>query len=105
MVSFSPVIFQFALFGASLASALSAIVGCAQTLQAIANDEIFPILEAFKDSRRGVLMTALVCTVFMLVSSSLNTMAVYATVFFLFSYAGVNVACFLLTISGSPNFR
>lgn len=41
----------------------------------------------------------------MLFIPSLNQVANYTTMFFLLSYIVVNLACFLLSVTGAPNFR
>eukprot|EP00466_Bigelowiella_natans_P020314 jgi/Bigna1/144213/aug1.85_g18921 len=56
-------------------------------------------------ARRAVIATFLLIALVLLSGADLNTMATFQTLFFLLSYAIINLACLLLTIQGSPNFR
>jgi len=92
-------------------SALGAIFGGSRILQALARDEIFPGIKWLGYGTKkgdepiyGVLLTwaiAQVCTLM----GSLDKIAPIISSFFCLSYAAVNLACFLLEVSGTPNFR
>ena len=41
----------------------------------------------------------------LLFMDKLNVVAPIATIFYLLSYAGVNIACFTLRVASAPNFR
>lgn len=91
-------------------SALCGINGAAKMLQAIARDDSLPILSMFKYGTKGsdepLLAIALTfvltqCVLF----ADINQIASFVTMTFLLTFAGINLACFLLDISSAPNFR
>ena len=90
-------------------SALASIQSAARLLQALANDDIFPILSVFKTMWNGepaiAIITATVLAFCLLVIGSLNVLAPVLTMFMLITYAATNFATFLYTIAGHPNFR
>ncbi|ETO30640.1 hypothetical protein RFI_06481 [Reticulomyxa filosa] len=62
-------------------------------------------LEQKRDEpRRAVLFTWVIAQLLCLIGT-VNTIAPLTTAFFCISYATVNLSCFLLQISGAPNFR
>lgn len=95
----------------STSSCLGAIFGGSRVLQALARDRIFPYTKWLKyGTKRGdeplvaVIVTWAVaqgCTLI----GNLNSIAPIIASFFCLSYAIVNLACFLLEVSGTPNFR
>merc|ERR1719233_608244 len=95
----------------STSSCLGAIFGGSRVLQALARDRIFPRTNWLKyGTKRGdeplvaVIATWAVaqgCTLI----GNLNVIAPIIASFFCLSYASVNLACFLLEVSGTPNFR
>eukprot|EP01065_Artemidia_motanka_P049085 TRINITY_DN8054_c3_g1_i1.p1 TRINITY_DN8054_c3_g1~~TRINITY_DN8054_c3_g1_i1.p1 ORF type:complete len:1002 (+),score=269.86 TRINITY_DN8054_c3_g1_i1:74-3079(+) len=96
---------------ACLSTALGSMFGAARVLQAIARDQVFPILSVFQkgsgpsdEPRRALFMTFLVAEAGVLVGG-LDAVAPILTNCFLVTYALVNLACFLLTIAGVPNWR
>jgi len=122
-------------FLAVLMSTMGTQIGAAQILLALANDKLLPFLSVFRPSdhgegssndetdegdidssttddsqlemysRRAVLATFTLIAILVLCGFDLNTMATFQTLFFLLSYAIINLACFLLSIQGSVNFR
>jgi potassium/chloride transporter 9 len=111
-VSLVPWLFTLGIMCASLSSAMASIIGAAKTLQALARDDLLPLLAIFKegspqtdDPRYGVLFAFGLSSILLLSTSELNLLASYQTQFFLLTYCFVNYACVLLSISGSPNFR
>ena len=90
-------------------SAYVSLQNAARLLQALANDDIFPILSVFKTMWNGepaiAIITATVLAFCLLVIGSLNVLAPVLTMFMLITYAATNFATFLYTIAGHPNFR
>jgi len=92
-------------------SALGAIFGGSRVLQALARDEIFPYTKWLgRGSKNGdepwvaVLVTwgiAQACAFI----GGLDAIAPIISTFFCLSYACCNLACLLVSISGTPNFR
>lgn len=98
-------------FISTLSSALGALFGGSRVLQAIAKDKLFPCLTFFAkgsvkgdEPRRAVILTWFIAQL-CLFMGDLNTIAPVLSCFFCLSYAAVNFACFILDISGAPNFR
>ncbi|MCJ8748832.1 hypothetical protein PDJAM_G00169260 [Pangasius djambal] len=96
---------------ASLSAAMCSLIGASRILHALAIDQLFglPLAPAAITSHSGnpwvsVLYTwALVqCTVF---AGQLNVIAGLVTVFYLLSYAAVDLACLALEWASAPNFR
>jgi len=95
----------------TVSSCLGAIFGGSRVLQALARDGIFPGTKWLRyGTKRGdeplfaVMATWAVaqgCTLI----GNLNAIAPIISSFFCLSYATVNLACFLLEVSGTPNFR
>lgn len=91
-------------------SALCGINGAAKMLQAIARDDSLPFLSIFKYGTKSsdepllaIAVTYLLtqCVLF----ADINQIASFVTMTFLLTFAGINLACFLLDISSAPNFR
>lgn len=55
--------------------------------------------------RKSILATFVLVSLALCSGVDLNGMATFQTLFFLLSYAIINLACFLLSVQGSPNFR
>ncbi|KAJ2786541.1 hypothetical protein GGI15_001445 [Coemansia interrupta] len=94
----------------SVTSTLSGVLSAASVLQAIAKDDLFAWLRPFKkldahDSPlRAICATYLLSQLAFLVGDT-NAVAPYATVFNLIMFAFVNVACLVLKLAASVNFR
>jgi len=95
----------------TVSSCLGAIFGGSRVLQALARDGIFPHTKWLKyGTKKGdeplvaVIVTWAVAQGCTLVGN-LNVIAPIIASFFCLSYATVNLACFLLEVSGTPNFR
>eukprot|EP01083_Nonionella_stella_P181753 652076_1 len=92
-------------------SALGSLFGGSRVLQAIARDRLFPYTKWFEygspkgdEPRTAVLFTWCVAQSLIFIGS-INAIAPISTSFFCLSYCTVNFSCFLLEISGTPNFR
>ncbi|KAF5887115.1 solute carrier family 12 member 9-like [Clarias magur] len=96
---------------ASLSAAMCSLIGASRILHALAIDKLFglPLAPAAITSSSGnpwvsVLYTwgLVQCTVF---AGQLNVIAGLVTVFYLLSYAAVDLACLALEWASAPNFR
>eukprot|EP01084_Bolivina_argentea_P100138 179882_1 len=92
-------------------SALGSLFGGSRVLQAIARDKLFPYTSVFEygsakgdEPRTAVIVTWLIAQALVFVGG-IDVIAPISTSFFCLSYATVNFSCFLLAISGTPNFR
>ena len=91
---------------ASISSTLGSIFGGSRVLQAVARDKLFPYLDIFgygsikgDEPRVAVICTWFIAQMITLIGS-INAIAPISTSFFCLSYATVNLACFLLEVSG-----
>jgi potassium/chloride transporter 9 len=92
-------------------SGLGALFGASRILQAIARDDLFPPLKIMAqgttvgdEPRNAVILTAVITQVF-ICFGDLDVIAPICTSFFCLAYAAVNLTCFLLQVTGVPNFR
>ncbi len=92
-------------------SALGSLFGASRILQAIARDDLFPMLQSMAqgsdhgdEPQNAVVFTALLTQVFICIGD-LDVIAPICTSFFCLTYASVNLTCFLLQVTGVPNFR
>lgn len=95
----------------ALSSALGSLFGGSRVLQAIARDNMFPILKPFAygsaygdEPRMAVLGTWIISQSCILIGN-LDVVAPIITSIFCMSYALVNFTCLTLAMSGAPNFR
>lgn len=109
--AFSPALVYAGVFCATLSSALGSMMGAPRILQAFARDNIFKRLRWFgrgsgpsAEPRRAVVLTFLIAQVGVF-AGDLNTIAPIITMFFLMTYATVNLACFYEGRSSNPSFR
>lgn len=105
-------------FAATLSSAIGSMLGAPRILQALARDDIFPLLGFFAkgtadgdEPRRGLWLTlAMTFGVLWFAGNAtgggaLNAVAVVLTMFFLFTYGMTNMAAFVEQFSRNPSFR
>ncbi|KAL0223336.1 hypothetical protein P9112_002726 [Eukaryota sp. TZLM1-RC] len=110
-LSVSHFLVSSAAYAVLLGSALSSLVGAGRVLQALARDDLLPVLSPFKkgskdkDEPRVATCLTFVLLQIVLFFGSVDLVAKIDSNFFLLSYAIVNLACFTLRISGAPNFR
>ncbi|OXB41608.1 hypothetical protein B1J92_K07073g [Nakaseomyces glabratus] len=99
---------QWLIFSGELATSLFSIivgmVGAAYILVAIAKDSIFPGLKVFNKHPLSALLFTWFSTQLCLFLD-VNKIANFITMTFLMTFAVMNLACFLLSISSAPNFR
>ena len=95
----------------AFSSALGAVIGGSRVLHSLARDELLPFLRWFGRSgsgnaRRGVAASWAIAQLSLVAGGqSLGAIAPVISVAFLLSYALLNLACFVLAASGTPNFR
>ncbi len=96
---------------ATLSSALGSMMGAPRILQAFARDNIFKRLRYFgagsgasAEPRRAIVLTFLIAQIGVM-AGDLDTIAPIITMFFLMTYATMNLACFYEGRSRNPSFR
>ena len=94
----------------TLGAGLQALTGAPRLLQAIAKDGHIPFLIAFgKMSSHGEPVRALILTIAIselgILIGQLDLIAPLLSMFFLLFYAGVNLACVVMSISNNPGWR
>ncbi len=95
----------------TISSALGSLFGGSRVLQALAKDDLFPIIKPFAkgtamgdEPRRAVIFTWAIaqCCLFI---GDIDSIAPLITSFFCMSYALCNLTAFALAVTGAPNFR
>ncbi|ROW06026.1 hypothetical protein VMCG_04617 [Cytospora schulzeri] len=91
-------------------SALMGIVGAAKLMQALARDKLFPGLSLLgrglnknDEPVAAVLLTYVLAQVALL--ADLDQLASLISIFYLLTFFTMNLACFLLKVASTPNFR
>eukprot|EP00118_Oscarella_pearsei_P002328 m.10248 g.10248 ORF g.10248 m.10248 type:complete len:1083 (+) comp22073_c0_seq3:74-3322(+) len=97
-------------FLSTIGAGLQSLTGAPRLLQAIARDNLIPILSVFaKGNARGEPTTALLLTAFIaevgVLIASLDLVAPIITMFFLMCYGFVNLACTVQSLLKTPNWR
>ncbi|XP_035679422.1 solute carrier family 12 member 4-like isoform X5 [Branchiostoma floridae] len=97
-------------FLSTVGAGLQSLTGAPRLLQAIAKDNVIPLLGIFsRQSKRGEPTFAFFLTLFIsevgILIASLDAVAPIITMFFLMCYLFVNVASALQTLLKSPNWR
>ncbi|BFZ62844.1 hypothetical protein YB2330_003954 [Saitoella coloradoensis] len=97
-------------WASSLFSSLLGVIGSAKLLQAIARDDLLPMMgplaqgtPSTDEPTIAVLVTYLLIQLTLL--ADINQIASLITLTFLLTFAVVNLACFLLTLSSAPSWR
>ena len=95
----------------TVSSALGSLVGAGRVLQALARDNLFPILRPFAygtasgDEPVPAILLAFCIAASCCFIGSLNAVASIVSGIYLLVYLFTNMACFLLRVAGAPNFR
>ncbi|MCP9264936.1 Solute carrier family 12 member 6 [Dirofilaria immitis] len=106
----SPWIIMIGAFTSCFGAALQCLCSAPRLLQSIANDDILPFLRSFQlltrwnEPFRCLILTVLIAEMIILVAA-LDRIAPIVDFFFLMCYAFINLACFLHSILGAPNWR
>ncbi|KAF9370942.1 hypothetical protein CPB97_002344 [Podila verticillata] len=110
-VSISPLFIASGALAASVFATLGSVIGAAKILQAIARDNLLPVLSIFgqgtprtDEPTLAVLFTYILCQ-FCLFLTDMNSIATFVSMITLLTFLIINLACFLLKIGSAPNFR
>ncbi len=110
-VSRWPLLVTAGVFAATLSSALGSMMGAPRIMQAFARDGIFPWLNFLgaasgqaNEPRRATVLTFLIsqCCVLLV---DLNAIAPIITMFFMITYALLNLATFYEAVTKNPSYR
>ncbi|CAI5469082.1 unnamed protein product [Closterium sp. Yama58-4] len=104
-----PAVVQVGIVLSTLGAALQNLMGAPRLLAAIANDNVLPVLNAFKaeshqEPHLATLFTLLLCCSFVLIGD-VDYVSPVITMFFLLCYCGVNLSCALLDLVDAPSWR
>ena len=104
-----PVVVKVAIVSSTLGAALTSFAGAPRLLQALAYDGTLPVLNFLREDPEKEPRKTLYATWLLAVSGimvgKLNSITPICTMFFLTFYGFTNVACMLLSILRSPNYR
>ena len=105
-------------FAATLSSAIGSFLGAPRVLQAVARDQVIPLLRPFArgssagdEPRRALWMTLAISVSIVIWAGgdtggrAFNVLASVVTMFFLYTYGMVNLAAFVESFSANPSFR
>ena len=105
-------------FAATLSSGLGSFLGAPRVLQAVARDNVIPLLGLFRrgskkgdEPHRALVFTFLITSVIILWAGNnpdggaFNIIASVVTMFFLYTYGMINLAAFVESFAGNPSFR
>ncbi|KAL1510624.1 hypothetical protein AB1Y20_006925 [Prymnesium parvum] len=106
-VSLQATITRIGIIMSSLGAALQSLTGAPRLLQAIANDNLMPILKHFQgtgEPRKPLLLTFIIC-LGCVATGNINVIAPLITMFFLMCYSAVNLCVLLMDLMREPNWR
>ena len=105
-------------FAATLSSAIGSFLGAPRVLQALARDQVIPLLHPFargaaksNEPHRALWLTLIVTVAIIFWSAydtsggAFNALASVVTMFFLYTYGMVNLAAFVESFAANPSFR
>lgn len=109
-IGLSPSLIAFGVLATTISSVYASIVSSSKILQAIARDNIIPILKPFSQKREmdnpvvAIFFTYVISQIALLIGN-INSIASVVSMFFILSFLITNFACFILRVSSAPNFR
>ena len=105
-------------FAATLSSGLGSFLGAPRVLQAVARDDVIPLLGVFRrgsakgdEPHRALALTLFISFLIILWAGNnsggdaFNIIASVVTMFFLYTYGMINIAAFVESFAGNPSFR
>ncbi|KAJ2066981.1 hypothetical protein GGI08_001602 [Coemansia sp. S2] len=109
-INILPIIVPIGAITTSVTSTLSGVLSSASILQAIAKDDLFACLRPFKrvnrsDNPTRAIVITYVISQFAFFMGDTNAVAPYTTMFNLIMFGFVNLACLVLKLAASVNFR
>ncbi|KAG0231094.1 hypothetical protein BGW42_000511 [Actinomortierella wolfii] len=110
-ISLSPLFIASGALATSIFATLGSVIGAAKILQAIARDNLLPILTVFSqgtpktDEPTLAVLLTYVLTQLCLFVPNMNAIAAFVSLSTLLTFAILNLACFLLKVGSAPNFR
>ncbi|SPO30653.1 related to Na-K-Cl cotransporter [Ustilago trichophora] len=110
-VALSPQVITFGALASTAFSALMGVMACGKVLQAIARDNLLPVLDVFAQGTEvsdtpiyAVLVTYIFCQAILFVDS-VNTIAQLVTMTTLLTFGTLSFATCALKAGGAPSFR
>ncbi|KAJ2584904.1 hypothetical protein GGH95_000064 [Coemansia sp. RSA 1836] len=109
-INILPIIVPIGAITTSVTSTLSGVLSSASILQAIAKDDLFACLGPFKrvsrsdNPTRAIVVTYVISQLAFFMGDT-NAVAPYTTMFNLIMFGFVNLACLVLKLAASVNFR
>lgn len=110
-VALRPEVITFGALASTAFSALMGVMACGKVLQAIARDNLLPILDVFAQGTEvsdtpiyAILVTYIICQAILFVDS-VNIIAQLVTMTTLLTFGTLSFATFLLKAGGAPSFR
>ncbi|KAJ1944836.1 hypothetical protein EC988_005890, partial [Linderina pennispora] len=105
-----PLLIPIGAITTSVTSTLSGLLSSASIMQAIAKDDLFAFLRPFKrvdrsDNPVNAIILTYVISQLALLAGDINAVAPYTTMFNLIMFGFVNLACLVLKLAASVNFR
>ena len=108
-INMVPGLIVMGVFAATLSAALSTLIGASRILQAISRDNLLgEWFSFFSKEKKEPIRAVFVCwflVQMVLLIGQINVIAPIVSMLFLLSYAITNFACFVLRVTGAPNFR
>jgi amino acid transporter len=108
-VTWFPIIVTVGIVGSTSAQAFASIQSASRVIQALAQDNLIPMLKPLAWECNGepvaAILLSVVIAVAFLTMNSIDAIAPILTMFFLLTYWLTNMACFVHRVSGHPNFR
>jgi potassium/chloride transporter 9 len=98
-------------FASTISSGLGQMVGSARVMQALAKDNLIPVLKPLawgskvgNEPRKALVLSWCVAQSLIMIGD-IAVLAEIVSMFYLLVYSFINLCCLTLTVSGAPNFR